>query len=198
MERKRTSTAVITNGFIAVIVGVLMMVWPGATAEVVVRIFAGWLAVIAIASIVLAPRGTRSGGLFIRAILLILFATLVFFTPMLFASLVTVLAGMGIIFFSVIGIVMSLFIRGLGVGAWWVLGLISVIGVVIGGFFLFAPQAGVTTLVFTLSVFIAVVGAALIALGTRLRRLESQIRADPHHNRPDDGGGDVISGGIIE
>ncbi|RBP62250.1 uncharacterized membrane protein HdeD (DUF308 family) [Brevibacterium sanguinis] len=194
MDLRRTGRTVIVNGAIAVLVGVLMIAWPGATAEVVVRIFACWLAVIALTSLVLAPR--RTGGLIARAVLLILLAALVFVSPMFFAAFVTVLAGMAIIVLSVLAISASLILRRMGMNGWWLLTLIGVAGIAIGGFFLFAPQAGITALIFTLAVFIGIVGVALIALGVRLRRLAAEIAQDPR--RHDGGDGDVIRGEIIE
>lgn len=227
MELKRRSRAVIANGVIAVLVGVLMMSWPGATAEVVVRIFAGWLALIAVTSIVLAPKGSRTGGLFARAVILVLLAALIFFSPMLFAAFVTIMAGLSIMFFGILGIATSFFLRSVGIRIWWVMTVIGVLGLVLGGFFLAAPQAGITALVFTLAVFIAIVGASLIWLGWKLRGLELQMMRDPHsgfsaaHFRtgrvridptsngrsprdrrgdggPDDDGGGIIRGEIIE
>ena len=198
MDLKRTGRTVIVNGVIALVMGALMMVWPGTSAEVVVRIFACWLAVIAISSLVFAPPGGRTGSMVTRAVLLILLGALIFFTPMLFASMVTVLTGFAIIFFSFLALTMSFFIRRMGVRTWWALTVIGVLGIILGGFFLFAPGAGVTALIFTLAGFIILVGIALITLGRRLRKVDRQMRADPHRNGPDDGGGDVIRGEIID
>ncbi|KHS50671.1 HdeD family acid-resistance protein [Brevibacterium linens] len=198
MDLKRTGRTVIVNGVIALVMGALMMVWPGTSAEVVVRIFACWLAVIAISSLVFAPKGGRTGSMVTRAVLLILLGVLIFFTPMLFASMVTVLTGFAIIFFSFLALTVSFFIRRMGVRSWWVLTVIGVLGIILGGFFLVAPGAGVTALIFTLAGFIIIVGIALIALGRRLRRVDRQMKSDPHRNGPDDGGGDVIRGEIID
>ena len=198
MDLKRTGRTVIVNGVIALVMGALMMVWPGTSAEVVVRIFACWLAVIAISSLVFAPKGGRTGSMVTRAVLLILLSVLIFFTPMLFASMVTVLTGFAIIFFSFLALTVSFFIRRMGVRSWLVLTVIGVLGIILGGFFLFAPGAGVTALIFTLAGFIIIVGIALIALGRRLRRVDRQMKSDPHRNGPDDGGGDVIRGEIID
>ncbi|GAA1855196.1 HdeD family acid-resistance protein [Brevibacterium marinum] len=197
MDLKRASRTVIVNGVIAFLVGLLMMVWPGATAEVVVRIFAAWLAVIAVSSLVLAPKGGRTGSLVARSVILILLGALIFFSPMFFAAFVTVLTGFAIIFFGFLAVTASLFIRRVGVRTWWLLTTIGIAGIVLGGFFLFAPQAGITALIFTLAAFIVVVGIALVALGWRLRKTAQAIRQDPHRKPPDDGG-DIISGEVIE
>ncbi|MGO2035194.1 MAG: HdeD family acid-resistance protein [Brevibacterium sp.] len=198
MDLKRTGTTVIVNGIIAALMGVLMLAWPGATAEVVVRIFACWLAVIGLASLIFAPKGGRSGALIVRTVLLVLLGVLIFLTPMFFAAFVTILTGFAVMFFGFLGITVSLFLRRMGVRSWWVLTVIGVLGILLGGFFLFAPQAGITALIYTLAVFILIVGGSLIALGWRLRKADQAIRSDPHRRGPDDGGGDVISGEIIE
>src|SRR5699024_8166227 len=138
------------------------------------------------------------GSMDTRALLLILLGYLIYSTPILLASLVTVLTCFAITFFSFLALTVSFFIRRIGVRSWWVLTVIGVLGIVLGASFLFAPQAGVTTLVFTLAGFIILVGIALVALGWRLRKADQRIKADPHRNRPDDGGGDVISGEIID
>ncbi|MBR7503469.1 hypothetical protein KCW65_25655, partial [Mycobacterium tuberculosis] len=91
----------------------------------------------------------------------------------LFAAVVTVLAGLAIIALSVFGIGISLFVRQMGVRAWWLITVIAVAGIVLGMVFLFSPQTGITALIVTLSIFIAVVGLALIWVGSRLRALES-------------------------
>lgn len=198
MDLKRMSRTVIVNGVIAFLVGVLMMAWPGATAEVVVRIFAAWLAVIAVSSFVLAPKGGRSGSLVARSVLLILLGALIFFSPMLFASFVTILTGFAVMFFGFLAVTVSLFIRRVGVRMWWVLTVIGVAGIVLGGFFLLDPGAGITALIFTLAAFIVIVGIALVSLGWRLRKTAQALRQDPHRRPPEDGGGDVISGEIID
>lgn len=198
MELKRTGTVVIVNGVIAFLVGVLMLGWPHVTAEVVARIFACWVALIAVTSLVLAPRGGRSGALVLRSVLMIVFAAVVFLAPMLFAAVVTVLAGLAIIALSVFGIGISLFVRQMGVRAWWLITVIAVAGIVLGMVFLFSPQTGITALIVTLSIFIAVVGLALIWVGSRLRALESRMAADPRFTRRDDGGGETIRGEVIE
>lgn len=198
MDLKRTGRTVIVNGVIAFLVGVLMMVWPGTSAEVVVQIFAVWLAVIAVSSFVLAPKGGRSGSLVARSVLLILFGALIFFSPLLFASFVAIVTGFAIIFFSFLAVTVSLFIRRIGVRMWWLLTIIGIAGIILGGFFLFAPESGVTALIFTLAIFIVIVGIALVALGWRLRKTAQAVRQDPHRRPPEDGGGDVISGEIIE
>src|SRR5699024_12804451 len=97
-----------------------------------------------------------------------------------------------------LALTVPLCLRRIGVRSWWVLTVLGVLGIVLGAFFLFAPQAGAPTLVFTLAGFIILVGIALVALGWRLRKADQRIKADPHRNRPDDGGGDVISGEIID
>jgi uncharacterized membrane protein HdeD (DUF308 family) len=198
MDLKRTSRTVMINGIIAIVMGVLMMVWPGSTAEVVVRIFACWLAVIAISSLVFAPKGGRTGSRIARAVLLIVLGVLIFLTPMLFASMVTVLTGFAIIFFSFLALTVSFFIRRMGVRSWWVLTVIGALGIILGAFFLFAPGAGMQALIYTLAAFIVVVGIALVALSRRLHKVDQRIKSDPHRNGPDDGGGDIISGEIIE
>src|SRR5699024_12469369 len=108
MDLKRTSRTVIINGVIAFAMGVLMMVWPGASAELVVRIFACWLAVIAITSLVFAPKGGRTGSLVTRAVLLILLAVLILLTPMRFAALLTVLTRFALIFVSLLALTVAL------------------------------------------------------------------------------------------
>src|SRR5699024_12344701 len=120
------------------------LVVAGASAELVLRIFACWLAVIAIASLVFAPKGGRTGSLVTRAVLLTLLGVLIFLTPMLFASMLPVLTGFAIIFFSFVALAVSFFIRWIGVRSWWVLTVIGFLGIVLVAFFLFAPRAGVT------------------------------------------------------
>ncbi|GAA1947252.1 hypothetical protein GCM10009689_30530 [Brevibacterium antiquum] len=198
MDLKRTGRTVIVNGVIAFLVGVLMMVWPGTSAEVVVQIFAVWLAVIAVSSFVLAPKGERSGSLVARSVLLVLLGALIFLSPMFFASFVAIVTGFAIIFFSFLAVTVSLFIRRIGVRMWWLLTIIGIVGIILGGFFLFAPESGVTALIFTLAIFIVIVGIALVSLGWRLRKTAEAIRQDPHRRPPEDGGGEIISGEIIE
>lgn len=205
MDLKRTGTVVIVNGVIAVLVGVLMLGWPHASAEVVARIFACWVALIAVTSIVLAPRGGRTGALILRSILMIVFAAIVFFAPMLFAAVVTVLAGLAIIALSVFGISISLFVRQLGVRAWWLLTIIAVAGVALGMVFLFSPETA-SPRSCSPSRSSSPSSASLIWLGSRLRRIAADPRlsggpgmpGDPRVNRRDDGGGEIISGEVIE
>jgi len=84
------------------------------------------------------------------------------------------------------------------VRAWWLITVIAGAGIVLGMVFLFSPQTGITALIVTLSIFIAVVGLALIWVGSRLRALESRMAADPRFTRRDDGGGETIRGEVIE
>src|SRR5699024_5871635 len=122
----------------------------------------------------------------------------IFLTPMLFASMLTVLTGFAIIFFSFLALTVSFFIRRIGVRSWWVLTGIGVLGIALGASFLFAPQAGVTTLVSTLAALLIRVGIALVARGCRRREAGPRVTAAPPPRRPDDGGGAVVSGEVVE
>src|SRR5699024_6208613 len=178
--------------------GVLWLLRPVAGAALVVRLFACCLAAVALPSLLFAPKGGRTGSLVTRAVLLILLGVLIFLTPMLFASMLPVLTGFAIVFFSFLALTVSFFIRRIGLRSWWVLTVIGVLGIVLGAFFLFAPQAGVTTLLLTLAGLIILLRLALGALGWPLRKADQRVQAEPHRNRTDDGGGDVISGEIID
>src|SRR5699024_5740020 len=124
---------------------------------------------------VFAQKGGRTGSLVTRAALLILLGVLTFLTPMLFASMLTVLTGFAIILSSFLAVTVSFFIRRTGVRACCGAAFIGLLGT-----------------------RRALFATARVAPARRLRKARQRIKAAPQRNRPDDGGGDVISGEIID
>jgi uncharacterized membrane protein HdeD (DUF308 family) len=170
----------IVRGVLAIIFGILALVWPLQTA-VALAILVGIFALVdGVVDIVDAIRFRGSPGVGIRVflgIVSLLFGALVLFWPQISLGVLVILVAIWSILIGALQIIANVSLRK-EAGRSWVWGVIAgAIGVIFGIVVLIAPKAGVITLVWLLGIWALVFGVLLLVLGFQLRKASKSVVA---------------------
>ena len=165
--------AVAVRGALAIILGLIALLYPGATMLSLVLIFAAYALVDGVLSIVAGIRALASherwGWLLVEGVVDILAAAAAFMWPGLTVVIfVWLVAGWAI----VTGVLelAAAFRLNIDHGRWWLLiaGLVSILyGIVL----VWAPLAGAVVLTWWLGAYAIIFGVLLLALALRMRRI---------------------------
>jgi uncharacterized membrane protein HdeD (DUF308 family) len=163
--------ALALRGLIAILFGIVAIIWPGITALALVLLFGAYALVDGIFALVAALRAAthhgRSGGLLLEGILDLLIAALCFFWP---ASALVALVYLIAIWAILSGI--ALIAAGIALirfAGEWLLVLGGVISVLLGIVLFVAPGAGVIALSWWLGIYAILFGIALVSAAFRIR-----------------------------
>ena len=159
------------RGTLAVIFGILTLVWPGVTLLALILLWGVYALVDGVSSIALgaAVRGHRWSNVLI-GVVGVLAGLVAFLWPGETAVVLLVIIAVWAIVAGVVQVVAGLTLRRAMAHAWFLVvtgALTFVLGVVL----LFNPGAGALALVTTIAVFALIWGISLILLGIRLRGL---------------------------
>ncbi|MFL6051810.1 MAG: HdeD family acid-resistance protein [Actinoallomurus sp.] len=160
------------RGALAVIFGILAIIWPGITLLVLAIVFGAYALVDGVFALVgafRAPRGSRSPLLF-EAVVGILIGLIALVWPGVTVLAIAVLVGVWAIITGVGEIVTAIRLRREIHGELMYI-LFGGISVIFGLIVLFSPAAGVVAVAWLISFSAIVFGLSVIAASLRLRRL---------------------------
>ena len=163
----------IARGLIALIIGILVLVWTGIAVEVVATLFGILIIITAILAIILAlksPAGaSQSGVLLIVGILGLLAGIIAIMHPWIAAAGITLIIAVLMLFFGLIDISLAIF-HPEYTDHRLLLGVSGIFSVFLGGIFFFLPSLGAVVLVAVyLGVFTIIYGILSIAIGISVR-----------------------------
>lgn len=166
--------AVALRGAIAVLFGVLMLVWPGLSLLVLVIAFGAFALVDGLFSIVAAVRAARGheswGTLLLVGITGILAALVTWFWPGITVLALAFVIGAWAIISGILAIVAAVELRREMHGEFW-LGLSGALAVLFGVLVFANPAAGALAIAWLLGVFAILFGVSLLVLSFRVRSL---------------------------
>ncbi|MFS0866181.1 HdeD family acid-resistance protein [Microbacterium sp. 179-B 1A2 NHS] len=181
MSRNSTTAAVVTGvrtafavgGALAVIVGILILVWPAKTAMVVAFIIAVYALVAGLVYLATGVLSSSAGGWarighIVLGLLFVLAGIIAFANLSLAAETLAVFVGALIGIMWIIEGVVSLTTLGAGRGRGWTLAF-AILSIVAGVFILFSPLWGALVLWWMLGVSLIVLGILQLARSFRLR-----------------------------
>lgn len=151
----------ILRAVISVIIGIMVLVWPGLTLITLVYLFGAFVVVDGIFAVVagfVRPYGKWS--LIIGGILAIVLGIMIFFWPHITAIILLYLIAAWAIVMGIAAIVTGFSLGG-ALGQEWVLVIAGAVLLLLGLFFLFRPGAGILSLVWLLGVVLIVHGVLL-------------------------------------
>jgi len=173
-ELRRYWWLFLIRGLFGLALGVLALVFPGATLAVVVILIGAYLIVDGIVAVVKAMQVMRSDAhwwvLLLEGLLGIAVGIAIFVWPGLSILTLAFLVGYWAIISGVLAIVTAIRLRAIIKNEWFYL-LFGVVSVLFGAFVLFAPATGLVYIVLMISIYGFVAGVTLIALALRARRL---------------------------
>jgi uncharacterized membrane protein HdeD (DUF308 family) len=161
--------AIALRGFIAVLLGVIAIVWPGPTVAVLVIFLGAFALVEGVINIVAGVRG-REGWAIAEGIISVIVGIVIVVWPAITALALLYLVAAWAIFTGILRIVAAIQLRRVIRNEWLLAGsgLASVIFGVIAAVF---PGAGILALIWLLGAWLIVLGVILIAFALSLRQL---------------------------
>jgi uncharacterized membrane protein HdeD (DUF308 family) len=171
---------VVLRGAIAVVFGVVALIWPDITVRVLVLLF-GFYALLdgllALAALLVGGNlvSERRGWLIVEGIAGIAAGVIAFLWPEITALVLLYLIAAWAIATGVLEVAVAIWLRRELRGE-WLLALAGIVSVVFGVFLIVRPSEGAIAVVWLIGIFAILFGAALIGLGLRLRRLGGALR----------------------
>lgn len=161
--------AFVLRGVVAILFGILAFLYPGLGLVTLLAFLAAWFAVDGAATIWVAIAGRGDHGLWtwIDGLLSLAAAAILVFMPGLSAVMLVLVAGFWGVAVGVARLVLAF--RAADV----LLGLLGAVTIFIGAWLLMRPGPGLLALVWLIAIEAIAMGAILVALGIRLKRLNA-------------------------
>ena len=171
----------IIRGLIALIIGILVLIWTGIAEQVVVTLIGILIIIAAILALILAlkaPAGaSRSVFLFVVGILGLLAGIAAILHPWIAAAGITVIIALLMLFFGFIDLSIAILYPEY-TRHQMLLGFSGILSVILGGVFFFLPAFGAMVLVAVyLGIFAIIYGILSIAIGMMVRREQKSVTA---------------------
>ena len=163
----------VLRGLVAIVFGVMALVWPALTLEVLIVLFGIYVILEGVLALIIAARrrGRGYGWLFVlEGVLGIAVGLCAFIWPALTAVVLLIFIAVWAILTGIIELAAAIQLRRAIQGE-WVLGLAGVLSILVGLLLLVNPGAGVLAVVWLLGLYAIVFGSLLAYLGLRLRNI---------------------------
>jgi uncharacterized membrane protein HdeD (DUF308 family) len=169
--------SVALRGALAVVFGVVALIWPDITLRALVLLYGFYALVdglLALAALLLGGSLVRDrrGWLIVEGVAGIAAGVIAFLWPEITALVLLYLIAAWSIATGVLEVAVAIWLRRELRGE-WLLALGGIVSVVFGVFLIVRPGEGAVAVVWLIGLFAIVFGLALIGLGLRLRRLGS-------------------------
>jgi uncharacterized membrane protein HdeD (DUF308 family) len=171
--------ALIVRGVAAIAFGVLAMVWPAMTLEILVLLFGAYALVDGILAIVAAIAGhgqpQRWWGLFLEGIAGIAAGVITFVWPGITALVLLFLIAFWAIATGILEFITAIHLHRAAPGE-WALALGGILSVLFGVILIAAPGAGALAVVWLIGAYAIAFGLILLTLGFQLRSWTRRMR----------------------
>lgn len=170
--RRRLSVLLALRGVLALLFGVLALVWPGVTVLALALLFAAYAVVDGVGMVVSGlSRGDRGRrwSYVLAGVVGIVAGVLAALWPAVTALALVLLAGVWAIVTGVLEIVAAVWLRRELTGE-WVLALLGALSVVAGVLILVRPDVGALALATVLGVYALLAGVVLLVAAWRVRK----------------------------
>jgi len=161
--------AIALRGFIAVLFGVVAIVWPGPTVAVLVILLGAFALVEGVTNIVAGVRGRQAWALAEGIISVVVGIVIVVWPAITALALLYVVAAWAI-FTGIVRIVAAVQLRRVIRNEWLLFGS-GLASIIFGAIAAVFPGAGLLALIWLLGAWLIVLGVILIALALSLRQL---------------------------
>jgi uncharacterized membrane protein HdeD (DUF308 family) len=171
----------LVRGILALLFGIIAIVWPGITLIVLVALFGAYALVDGIFAVIVAIQErqvtNRWWVLLLEGIVDIVIGLLVFFLPTLATALALlyVIAAWAIV--TGIFEIGAGFYMGASIGRGWAIAIAGIISVLFGIVLIIRPGAGILSLIWLLGIYAIIFGVLLIVRAFRFRSSSSSAPA---------------------
>lgn len=164
---------IIVQAVLSIIVGLLLMFWPGITIVTVLYLVGFIFAIMGIASLInyfKAPESARITGMLATGVFFCVLALIVFFFPQVIAGFFSVILGIILVICGAVSAARSMELKRYG-GNSWIASIILSVLIAIGGVVIIAnPFQTTALLVFALGLIIASNGIVDLIIDAQLRK----------------------------
>lgn len=174
-ELARRWPLMVARGALAILFGVLALIWPGVTLLTLVFLWAAYTLVDGVIALVVAIRGDTGNRVALGAVgVLGIGAGLVaFIWPGITTLVLLVVIAVWAIIVGVLQVVVAIRLRKTITDEWF-LGVSGLLAVALGVLLLFRPGDGALALVVTIAMFALLWGVSLVLFGLRLRKVDKE------------------------
>jgi len=168
-----TKIFLIAQGSLAILFGILAMVWPGITVVVLAFLFAAFLLFdgLVLTMVSLAGRGRSAGIRLAWGLLQVLVGLFVLFNPQLSFAVLIIVLGASLLVRGVFSLAHAVTHNDASADERLLHGLLGGLGIVIGSIVVVQPAAGGLAFVWVLGLYAVVTGALLIGLAFGVARI---------------------------
>ncbi len=172
-ELARRWPLVIARGAVAILFGVLALVWPGVTLLTLVLLWAAYTVADGVIALVVAARGATDDrvSMALVGLLGIGAGVVAFVWPGITALVLLVVIAVWSIAVGVVQVVTAIRLRKTITDEWF-LAVSGLLAIALGVLLLFRPEDGALALVVTIAMFALLWGVALVLFGLRLRKVD--------------------------
>lgn len=170
------------SSLIFVVIGLVLLIWPGTSTQVVCMVLGGVLLAYGVIQIVmhlLAKEKTLyHQGMLILGIILLVIGAWILLKPDMIIAAVPVIMGIIIVMHGVHNIVQGLQLKGMDYEKWWIAFTLGIVTVVLGSVLIYNPFSVVNTVVRVIGAFLIYDGISRIWIVSRVsksRKIKEKI-----------------------
>jgi uncharacterized membrane protein HdeD (DUF308 family) len=163
--------ALVIRGIVAILFGLLAVIWPGLTLTVLIALFGAYAIVDGVFAIVAAAMGGGMGnrwGLLLEGIVSIIAGIVAFVWPDLTALALLYIIAFWAIVTGVLEILFAVRLRR-EITNEWALGIAGALSILFGLIAIVFPRAGALSVIWIIGIYAILFGIVLVALGLRVR-----------------------------
>lgn len=168
----------VLRGVLLIIFGIIALINPGVTFAVLLIWFSAYLIIDSVFTLISVFRNWQTQEdkwlMVLEGVLGIILGILIYRSPETYAVFTVLLMAFWAIFAGVTRIGLAIQLRKEIEGEWW-LALSGVLSILFGIIIIGRPAIGISTLIFFIAIFAILIGAALIMLGLRVRKLKDKV-----------------------
>lgn len=170
------------SSLIFVVIGLVLLIWPGTSTQVVCMVLGGVLLAYGIIQIVLylfaKEKTLYHQGMLILGIILSVIGAWILLKPEMIIAAVPVIMGIIIVMHGLHNVVQGLQLKGMDYEKWWIAFALGIVTVVLGSILIYNPFSVVNTVVRVIGAFLIYDGISRIWITSRVsksRKIKEQI-----------------------
>lgn len=170
-------TLLIVQGICALLLGIMVIIWPITATQVFAILMGAWLIVSGIVSITAwagRPRGMRSGWALTRAIFSIIAGLIVFFIPAAGMLALLWIVAFVMLLVGVFQISGSFSFKAAGARTWWLMLLTGILSIIAGVCLMIYPGTGLIVLAWVVGIAMIVEGISAFVLAGHLSKISRE------------------------
>ena len=171
---KKMKTNDLISSLIFVVIGLVLLIWPGTSTQVVCMVLGGVLLAYGVIQIVMylfaKEKTLYHQGMLILGIILSVIGAWILLKPEMIIAAVPVIMGIIIVMHGVHNIVQGLQLKGMDYVKWWIAFALGIVTVALGSILIYNPFSVVNTVVRVIGAFLIYDGISRIWIVSRVSK----------------------------